>query len=160
YVQSSLRGRFPRDCWTEHEAVHGIAACVFRRDILIFHFYADFQAFVRQENRRQCRLRETPFTSAIAGILLFKKPVHGPFDSFEEILREKQTNFVGIGNLGWAALLFFSCRCRRWNFFVSNGADAEFVLREDCWIERDLVPIRKGPACFQTHCLHTTTAIE
>jgi hypothetical protein len=55
-----------------------------------------------------------------------------------ELLSEKQTNFVGIGNLRRTALfllLFFSsCSRGRWNFFVSNGADTEFILRKECWI--------------------------
>ena len=43
---------------------------------------------------------------------------------------------------------------------MSNGADAEFVFGEDCRIERNLVPISKGPSCFETHRLHAATAIK
>ena len=141
-----------------------IAACIFDGGILIFHFYADFQTLVRQENRSHGGLRETPFAAAIAGILFFEEPVHGPLDVLAEILGEKQTKFVGIGNFGRAALfllLFFSSFThRRWNFFVSNRADAEFVFCEKCWIERNLVPISKSPSCFQTHCSRAAATIE
>ena len=107
-------------------------------------------------------LRETPLAATVAGILFFEEPVHGPLDVLAEILREEQTNFVGIGNF-WAARFFFflfSSPWRRWNFFVSNSADTEFVFREESWIERNLVPISKSPSCFQTHCLHAATAIK
>ena len=81
-----------------------------------------------------------------------------------EILSEKQTKFVGIGNLGRSALfllLFFSSFThRRWNFFVSNRADTEFVFGEKRWIERNFVPISKSPSCFQTHCLRAAATIE
>ena len=43
---------------------------------------------------------------------------------------------------------------------MSNRADAEFVFGEDCWIERNLVPISKSPSCFQTHRLRAAAAIE
>src|SRR4029077_6593352 len=110
-----MRGRFPRDGWTEHEAVHGIAAGVFRGDILIFHFYADFQTFVRQENRDHSSLREAPLAPTVAGVLFFEEPVHGPLDVLAEILCQEQTNFVGVGNLGRSALFFFSSSGRGWN---------------------------------------------
>src|SRR5437660_3158888 len=154
--------RFPRDCWTDGETVHGIAARVLRRDILIFHFYADFQAFVRQENRHHRSLREAPLAPTVPGVLFFKEPVHGPFDALEEILGKEKTNFVRIGNLGWSAffLLFFSFAGRRWNFFVSNSADTEFVFGEHCWVERNLVPISQSPSGFQTPCLRAATAVK
>src|SRR5262249_30466648 len=115
-----------------------------------FHFYADFQTFVRQENRHHRSLREPPFAPAVAGVLFFKEPVHRPFDTLEEILSKEQTNLVRIGNLGRPAFFLSSSR-RWWNFFVSNRADTEFVFGENCRIERNLVPISKGPSCFQTH---------
>ena len=132
-----------------------IAPCIFDGGILILHFYADFQTLVRQENRSHGGLRETPFPSAIAGILFFEEPVHGPLDVLAEILGEEQTKFVGIGNFGRASLfllLFFSSFThRRCNFFMSNRADAEFVFCEKGWIEWNLVPISKSPSRFQTH---------
>src|SRR6266480_4555142 len=148
-IQASLRCRFPRDGWTDDKSVHGIAACVFDGEILIFHFYADFQTLVRQENGSHGALGETPFAAAVAGVLLFEEPVHGPLKALAEILGEEQTKFVGIGNFGRATLflLFFS-RWRRWTFFVSNRADTQFVFGEECWIERHLVPISKSPPCF------------
>src|SRR5207249_8147502 len=116
------------------------------------------------ENRRQGGLREPPFASTVASILFFKEPVHRPFDAFEEILSKEQTNFVGIGNFVWAALflLFFlsSSSWRRWNFFVSNGADTEFVFGEQCRIEGNFVPISKSPSGFQTHCLRSASTIK
>src|SRR5205814_10023518 len=48
----------------------------------------------------------------------------------------------------------------RWNFFVSNSADTEFVLGEESWVERDLVPISQSPASFQTHGLRATATIK
>src|SRR5439155_15896836 len=48
-IDARAWSRFPCDAWTDDESVHGIAACVFDGEILIFHFYADFQALVRQE---------------------------------------------------------------------------------------------------------------
>ena len=155
-----MRRRFPRDCWTDNETVHRIATRVLRCDILVFHFDADFQAFVRQENGNHRSLRETPLPPAVAGILFFKKPVHGPFDALEELLGEKQTNFVRIGNFGRAALFLLSSSRRRWNFLVSNRAHAEFVFGENRRIERNLVPISKSPARFQTHCLRAAAAIK
>src|SRR5437773_7780936 len=160
-IQASLRCRFPRDCWTDDKTVHEIAACVFDGEILIFHFYADFQTLVRQENGSHDALGEAPFAAAVAGVLLFEEPVHGPLKALAEILGEEQTKFVGIGNFGRSALflLFFSRR-RRWTFFVSNSADTEFVFGEECWIKRNLVPISKSPSCFQTHCLCAATTIK
>src|SRR5437899_525448 len=160
-IQASLRCRFPRDCWTDDKTVHGIAPCVFDGEIFIFHFYADFQALVRQENGSHDALREAPFAAAVAGILLFEEPVHGPLKALAEILGEEQTKFVGIGNLGRSALFFFSLSSRRWrSFFMSNRADTEFVFCKECWIERNLVPISKSPSCFQTHCLRAATTIK
>src|SRR5262249_61933608 len=43
---------------------------------------------------------------------------------------------------------------------MSNRSDTEFILREDCWIERNFVPIRQGPSCFQAHRLRAAAAIE
>src|SRR4029453_8301252 len=48
----------------------------------------------------------------------------------------------------------------RWNFFVSNRADTEFILGEKCWIERNLIPIGKRPSCFQAHRLCAAASIE
>src|SRR5205807_10513860 len=97
----------------------------------------------------------------VSGVLFFKEPVHRPFDALEEILRKEQTNFVGIGNCGRAALLFLSSSpLRRWNFFMSNRADPKFVFGEKCRIERNLIPISKSPSCFQTHCLRAAAAIK
>ena len=110
-VQASLRCRFPRDGWADGETVQRIAACIFDGQIPIFHFYADFQTLVRQENRSHGGLRETPFAPAVAGILFFKEPVHGPLDVLAEILSKEQTNFVGIGNLGRTALFLFFSSC-------------------------------------------------
>src|SRR5207249_8093649 len=139
----------PREGRTNDEAVQWIAARVFRGDILIFHFDADFQALVRQENGSHDSLREAPLAPTVAGIFFFEKPVHGPFKSPGEFLSKKQTKFVGIGNLGWSAFfLLFSLPSfprGRWNFFMSNGANAEFVFCEYCRVERNLVPIRKRP---------------
>ena len=159
-IKARIWCRFPRDGWSDGEAVQGIAACVFDSQIPILHFYADFQAFVRQENRRHRSLREAPLASTIPGVLFFKEPVHCPFDAPEELLSKKQTNFVGIGNLGRTALFLFSSSGRGWNFFVSNRAHAEFVFCEDCRIEWNLVPISKGPARFQTHCFRAAAAVE
>src|SRR5262249_8040389 len=153
--------RFPSHGWTDDETVHGIAACVFGGDVLIFHFYANLQPFVRQKNRYHRSLREAPLASAVPSILLFEEPVHRPFEAIEELLSKEQTNFVGIGNLGRAALFFFfSSPRRRRNFFVSNGADTELVFSEECRIERDLIPISQGPSCFQAHRLRAATSIE
>src|SRR5262249_20620796 len=49
---------------------------------------------------------------------------------------------------------------RRWNFFVSNGADAKFVFGENRRVQRNLVPISKSPSRFETHGLRATTAIK
>ena len=43
---------------------------------------------------------------------------------------------------------------------MSNGADTEFVFGEDCRIERNLVPISKGPSRFETHAPRAAAAIE
>jgi hypothetical protein len=144
--------------------VQRVAASVFNGDILIFHFYADFQTLIRQENRHHRSLREAPFPSAIARIFFFEKPVHGPLDVLSEILSEEQSKFVGIWNF-WRTALFFlfffaSFTHRRCNFFVSNGADAEFILGEECRIQGDLIPISKRPSRFQTDCLRAAAAIE
>src|SRR6266487_5641907 len=160
-IQASLRCRFPRNGRTDDETVHGIAACVFDGEILILHFYADFQTLVGQENGSHGALGEAPFAAAVAGVLFFEEPVHGPLNALAEILGEKQTKFVGIGNFGRPAFfLLFFFRWRRWTFFVSNSADTEFVFGEECWIERDLVPISKSPSCFETHRLRTATTIK
>src|SRR5437016_2510731 len=127
-IDARAWSRFPCDAWTDDESVNGIAARVFDGEILIFHFYADFQTLVRQENGSHGALREAPFAAAVAGILLFEEPVHGPLKALAEILGEEQTKFVGIGNLGRSALFFFSLSRRRWrSFFVSNSSDTEFV---------------------------------
>src|SRR5438552_1415974 len=160
-IQASLRCRFPRDCWTDDKTVHGIAACVFDGEILIFHFYADFQALVGQENGSHDALGEAPFAAAVAGVLFFEEPVHGPLKALAGILGEEQTKFVGIGNLGRSALFLLSLSRRRWrSFFMTNRADTEFVFCKECWIERNLVPIGKSPSCFQTHRLRAATAIK
>src|SRR5207253_6922547 len=106
-------------------------------------------------------LGEAPLAAAVAGVLFFEEPVHGPFHVLAKILGQQQTKFVGIGNL-WRATFFLSSRSRRrWRcFFVTNHADTEFVFGEECWIERNLVPIGKSPSCFQTHRPRATTAIE
>src|SRR6266568_4995753 len=160
-IQASLRCRFPRDGWTDDKSVHGIAACVFDGEILIFHFYADFQTLVRQENRHHGALREAPFATAVAGILFFEEPVHGPLNALAKILGEEQTKFVGIWNFWRTALflLFFSSRRRR-SFFVSNPADTEFIFGEECWIERNLIPIGKSPSYFYAHCFRTPTTVK
>src|SRR5262249_6224426 len=137
-----------------------ITARVFRSDILIFHFDANFQAFVRQKNRRHRSLRETPFAPAVASIFFFKEPVHCPFDASEELLGKKQPDFVRVGDLGRTALFFLSSARRRWNFFVSNRADTEFVFGENCRVERNLVPISKGPPRFETHASRSAAAIK
>src|SRR6266702_7775611 len=62
-VEPSLRCRLPSDAWTDEESVHGIPACVFYGEIFIFHFYADFQPFVRQENGSHGALGETPLAA-------------------------------------------------------------------------------------------------
>src|SRR6266566_4392317 len=160
-IQASLRCRFPRNGRTDDETVHGIAACVFDGEILILHFYADFQSLVGQENGSHGALGEAPFAAAVAGVLFFEEPVHGPLNALAEILGEKQTKFVGIGNFGRPVFfLLFFFRWRRWTFFVSNSADTEFVFGEECWIERDLVPISKSPSCFQTYRPRATTTVE
>src|SRR5437763_3958723 len=107
-MKTSVRWRFPREGWAEYVAGHGSAARIFRSDVPILHFYTDFEAFVRQKNRRHSSLREPPLAATIAGVLFFKEPVHGPFDAPEEFLGEEQTNFVGIGNLGRAAFFLLS----------------------------------------------------
>src|SRR5205814_10257329 len=114
-VEARTCRRFPCNGWAEDETVHGIAACVFRGNILIFHFYSDFQTLVRQENWNHRSLREAPLASTVSSILFFKEPVHRPFDAIEEFLSKEQTNFVGIGNPGWAALflLLFLSSSRR-----------------------------------------------
>ncbi len=134
---------------------------------VVFLYSISMPTFRRSLGRRIgviSGLRETPFPSAIARIFFFEEPVHGPLDVLAEILGEEQTNFVGVGNFGRAALfllLFFSSFShRRRNFFVSNRADAEFVFGEECWIERNLVPISKSPSRFQTHCLRAAATIE
>ena len=128
--------------------MHGIAACVFDGEILIFHFYADFQALVRQENGSHGALGEAPFAAAVAGVLFFEEPVHGPFHVLAKILGQQEPKFVGIGDL-WRSTFFLLFAGRRgWTFFVSNSADTEFVFGEECWIERNLVPIGKSPSCF------------
>ena len=43
---------------------------------------------------------------------------------------------------------------------MSNRADTEFVFREECWIERNFVPIGKSPSCFQTYRLRAAASIE
>src|SRR6266487_1849053 len=160
-IDARVLSRFPCDCWTDDETVHGIAACLFDGEILILHFYADFQTLVGQENGSHGALGEAPFAAAVAGVLFFEEPVHGPLNALAEILGEKQTKFVGIGNFGRPAFfLLFFFRWRRWTFFVSNSADTEFVFGEECWIERDLVPISKSPSCFETHCLRAATTIK
>src|SRR5262249_45488596 len=108
------------------------------------------------------RLGEAPLATAVAGILFFEEPVHGPLKALEEFLGKEQTNFVRIGNFGRAVLFLFflSSSWRRRNFFVSNRADTEFVFGEDCRIERDLVPIGQSPACFQTHRLRAAATIK
>src|SRR5215831_6209033 len=114
-----------------------IAACIFDGQILIFHFQADFQTLVRQENRSHRSLREAPLAPPIAGIFFFEEPVHRPFDTSEKFLSEKQAYFVGIWNLGRTTLLLLSSSWGRRHFFMPNGADSEFVFGEDCWIERN-----------------------
>src|SRR5262249_17861864 len=155
-IETSVRRRFPCHCWPEHETVHGIAACVLCRDVSVLHFYAKLEPLVRQENWRHRSLRKTPLSATVAGVLFFEEPVHGPLDATKKFLRQKQPNFVGIGNLWRAALFLFASAWRRWNFFVSNRADTEFVFGEDCRIERDLVPISQSPSGFQAHCLIAT----
>src|ERR1051326_621669 len=160
-VEPSLRTRFPRDGWADGETVHGIAACVLRCDIPVFHFYSDLQILVTEQNRRYSSLGKTPFTPPVAGVLFFEEPVHGPFDAFEKILCEKQTQFIRIGNFGRTALFLFFSASRRWrNFFMSDGADAELILGEQRRIERNLVPISQSPSCFQTHGLRTAATVE
>src|SRR5437870_3423082 len=161
-IQASLRRRFPCHGWTDDKTVQGIATCVFDGEIFIFHFYADFQALVRQKNGSHGALGKAPLAAAVAGVLFFEEPVHGPFHVLAKILGQQQAEFVGIGNFGRATFFFLSSRSRRrWRcFFVTNRADTEFVFGEECWIERNLVPIRKSPSCFQTHCLRAATAIK
>src|SRR6266480_2543979 len=148
-VDARVLSRFPCNGWTDDKTVQGIPARVFDGEILIFHFYADFQALVRQEDGSHGALGEAPFAAAVAGVLFFEEPVHGPLNALAEILGEEQTKFVGIGNFGRSAFfLLFFFRWRRWTFFVSNSADTEFVFGEECWVERNLVPIGKSPSCF------------
>ncbi len=88
-VHASLRCRFPCDGWTDDKTVQGIATCVFDGEIFIFHFYADFQTLVRQENGSHGALGEAPFAAAVAGILFFQEPVHRPFHALAKILGEE-----------------------------------------------------------------------
>src|SRR6266496_4836833 len=116
-IDARVLSRFPCDCWTDDETVHGIAACVFDGEILILHFYADFQSLVGQENGSHGALGEAPFAAAVAGVLFFEEPVHGPFHALAEILGEEQTKFVSIGNFGGSALFLLSLSRRRWRPF-------------------------------------------
>src|ERR1044071_7874639 len=43
---------------------------------------------------------------------------------------------------------------------MSDGANAEFILGEERWIERNFVPISKSPSCFQTHRLRAAATVE
>src|SRR4029453_2809513 len=153
--------RFPCKGWTDHKSVLGIAACVFDGEILILHFQADFQALVRQENGSHDALGEAPFAAAIAGVLFFEEPVHGPLNVLAEILGEEQAKFVGIGNLGRSALFLFFFFLWWWrSFFVSNSADTEFVFGEERWIERNVVPLSKSPSCFYAHCFRAPSTFK
>ena len=67
-VQASLRGRFPRNGWADGETVQRIAARIFDGDVLIFHFYTDFQALVRQK-KGSSRPGENPFASTVSASL-------------------------------------------------------------------------------------------
>src|ERR1043166_1078534 len=163
-IQPSLRCGFPRNRRPDHEAVERIAACLFCGDILVFHLHTDFETLIGQQNWSHDSLGESPFAAAVAGILFFEEPVHGPLNALAEILGEEQTKLVSIGNFGRAPFFFlllsFFSSWSRWNFFVSNRADTEFVFSEECRIKWNLVPICKSPSCFETHCLRAATAIE
>src|SRR6266550_744813 len=159
-IDARAWSRFPCDAWTDDESVNGIAARVFDGEILIFHFYANFQTLVRQENGSHGALGEAPLAAAVAGVLFFEEPVHGPFHVLAKILGQQKPKFVGIGDLWRSTFFLLSAGRRGWNFFVSNSADTEFVFGEECWIERNLVPISKSPSCFQTYRPRATTTVE
>ena len=110
--------------------MHRIASGIFDTEIFILHFHTYFEPFLFQQNRKGRALSEPPFSAAIASILFFEEPVHGPFDAITKILRKQEPKFVGIGHLGRAALFFLFAR-RGWGpFFMSNSPDAKLILRE------------------------------
>ena len=43
---------------------------------------------------------------------------------------------------------------------MSNRADTEFVLGEECRVKRNLIPISKSPARFETNCLRAATTVK
>src|SRR5438552_3644366 len=94
-------------------------------------------------------LRDAPFAAAVAGReFLFEESVQRPFDFVEKVFRQKQTEFVSVGNI----FTFIESvgaefvRRRGRAFIVKNVPKAEFVFGEDCWVQRNFVPIGKGIA--------------
>src|SRR5436190_1737450 len=116
--------------------MHRIAPRIFDGEILVLHFHTYFELFVRQQNWHTGALGESPLPAAIAGILLFEKQIHRPFDVFAEVLCQQETKLIRVWYFGRTAffLFFFS---RGWwrSFFVANGADAKLVLGEYGWIQ-------------------------
>jgi hypothetical protein len=52
---------------------------------------------MRQQNRHLDTLRKPPLATAIARGFILKKGVESPLDIFGDLLREQQTELVGIG---------------------------------------------------------------
>src|SRR6202011_4740699 len=127
-------------------------------EINVLHFDTGLQTFVRQDYGHGLALGEAPFTAAIKRVFFFKEIVTRPLDLCSEVLGQQQPDLIGIRTLRRTAFL---CPWRRGrSFFVTERADAEFVLDEDCWIERDLVPIGQGVASLDTGGGGATTSVK
>jgi len=77
----------------------------------------------------------------------------------KEFVRQKQAEFICVRPL-WRARLFFFAWGWSWSFFMSNRADAEFVLGEECWIERNLAPISQRITTFQAYAGSASSSIK
>jgi hypothetical protein len=83
--------------WADDKAMRRIPARIFDGKVCVLHFHPRFQTLVRKEDRHLDALREAQFATAVAGGFILKKGVESPLDIFGDLLREQQTELVGIG---------------------------------------------------------------
>src|SRR5205085_7467828 len=158
-IEPGILARSKRCGWTDYERVLRIATRVFNGEVLVFHFDPDLELLARHDDRSDNTLGKAPFTAAVQGIFFLEESVHCPFESTAKLLGQKQPELISVRSLGRPAFLIFPRRRSR-TFFMPNGTGAEFVFREQGWIQRDLVPVGQGITRFNTGAGRSAATME
>src|SRR5260370_24179879 len=171
-IQTRIACRLPRDRWANHETVERIVACILVGEITILHLDTRLEPFVLEPNRNHRALRKTPLAPPIKTDFLLEKPVHCPFDSLAEILRQQKSKLIRVRHFGFCFRLhrsifverlnvevsasrhfFHSHFFFRWPLLVQDATGVEFVFGKQRRIQWDLVPIGERIPRFDAEAL-------